>query len=143
MTLNGPSTVTEGAAVSVDPMTAMLPVAPDSVHSGVPPAGAGVLGQPSDVAVGWTAGALGGLNTSEAVDELAAGASASELQAAKVVAAAAAQAAMVTREGRRVTFTPVTLPAAVRTTAGRCWGNVWHRGVEPARGPTNGARGER
>ena len=43
VTLNGAFTLMCGAAVSVDPVTATLPVAPGSVHSGVPPlAGAAV-----------------------------------------------------------------------------------------------------
>ena len=36
VTLNGASTLTTGAAESVDPVTETLPVAPVSVHSGAP-----------------------------------------------------------------------------------------------------------
>lgn len=44
MTLKGSVTVTIGAAVSVDPVTATLPVAPGSVHSGAPGLAGGVVG---------------------------------------------------------------------------------------------------
>lgn len=44
--MNGVATSTAGADVSVDPMTSMLPVVPDRVHSGVPPASGAVIGHP-------------------------------------------------------------------------------------------------
>jgi hypothetical protein len=44
VTLNGASTVTSGAAISVDPATATLPVAPGSVHSGAVPSFAASVG---------------------------------------------------------------------------------------------------
>ncbi|SHX79712.1 Uncharacterised protein [Mycobacteroides abscessus subsp. abscessus] len=45
-----------GAAASVDPMTATLPVVPASVHSGVPPACGAAVGHPLAV-LGGSAGA--------------------------------------------------------------------------------------
>lgn len=45
VTLNGVVTSTRGAADAVDPVTATLPVAPSSVHSGVPPAAEAAVGR--------------------------------------------------------------------------------------------------
>ena len=45
VTLNGAVTVTRGAVVSVAPVTAILPVVPASVQSGVPPLGGAAVGQ--------------------------------------------------------------------------------------------------
>ena len=58
LTLNGASTLTSGAALSVDPATAIFPVLPGSVHSGAPVA----AGEPDGQALAATAG---GANTSE------------------------------------------------------------------------------
>ena len=63
-TLNGGVTSTRGAAVSVEPVTAMLPVAPVSVHSaGAPFSGARVgqvlFGRAGVVAIWVTDAALG------------------------------------------------------------------------------------
>ena len=52
VTLNGVVTVTRGAAVSVEPVTATLPVDPLRVHSGAPPSPGAWMGQLSAVA-GW------------------------------------------------------------------------------------------
>ncbi|GAB1813346.1 hypothetical protein MUNTM_23850 [Mycobacterium sp. MUNTM1] len=52
LTLNGAVTFTSGAVVSVDPVTATLPVVPLSVQSGVAPfCGAAVGHEPAAVAV--------------------------------------------------------------------------------------------
>lgn len=52
VTLNGVVTFTSGAVVSVDPVTATLPVVPDSVQSGVPPFGGAAVGhEPAAAAV--------------------------------------------------------------------------------------------
>lgn len=52
VTLNGATTLMTGAAVSVDPVTATLPVAPVRVHSGVPALVGAAVGQaPAAVAV--------------------------------------------------------------------------------------------
>jgi hypothetical protein len=45
VTLNGVVTFTRGAVVSVDPVTATLPVVPANVQSGVPPFGGAAVGQ--------------------------------------------------------------------------------------------------
>ncbi len=52
VTLNGAVTLTSGAAVSVDPMTATLPVVPGSVHSGVPPLAGAAVGHPPNGVAG-------------------------------------------------------------------------------------------
>ena len=106
VTLNGAVTVTTGAAVSVDPVTATLPVAPGNVHSGVPAFAGGVVGQVASGPAAWvteeaTAGAVEVL--------LADGALVSEPQAASVKAIDAAQAASATAEGTREEFTVATL----------------------------------
>jgi hypothetical protein len=107
VTLNGPSTLTSGAAASVDPVTATLPVAPDNVHSGVPAlAGAAVGHVPASVAV---CSMGGGVNTSETEDELAAGGFVSEPHAASARTSDAAQAMSATEEGTREEITAVTL----------------------------------
>jgi hypothetical protein len=116
VTLNGPSTLTSGAAASVDPVTATLPVAPDSVHSGVPSlAGAAVGHALASVAV---SAMEGGVNTSETEDELAAGGFVSEPHAASVTMNDAAQATSATEEGTREEFTVVTLQPHYAVLAG-------------------------
>jgi hypothetical protein len=91
----------------VDPVTATLPVAPDSVHSGVPPlAGAAVGHELASVAV---SAIEGGVNTSETEDELAAGGYVSEPHAASVITNDAAQATSAMEEATRGEFTVVTL----------------------------------
>jgi hypothetical protein len=104
--VNGAVTVTTGAAVSVDPVTATLPVAPGKVHSGVPAFAGGVVGQVASGPAAWvtedaTAGAVEGL--------LADGVPVSEPHAASVRAIDAAQAASATAEGTREEFTVATL----------------------------------
>src|ERR1700730_13495503 len=83
VTLNGVVTFTRGAVVSVDPVTATLPVVPASVQSGVPPFGGAAVGhEPAAVAVP---------------------------EPASVRTGAATQAASATEEDTREDFTPVTL----------------------------------
>lgn len=98
MTLNGDFTVTSGALVSVDPVTATLPVAPASVHSAAVPSAGGAVGQPSlaDLSID-DAGA--------ADDEV----SDVELHAESVAANVAAQARTAKEEDSRGKFTLVTL----------------------------------
>ena len=72
VTLNGAVTVTPGAVVSVDPVTAMLPVLPASVQSGVPPfCGAAVGHVPAAVALPDTAGVrtIAATQTANATEE--------------------------------------------------------------------------
>ena len=88
-------------------VTATLPVAPDSVHSGVPAAAGIADGQVlASVAVCLMEG---GVNTSAAEDELAAGGFVSEPHAASVRTNDAAQAMSATVIGTRDEFTVVTL----------------------------------
>jgi hypothetical protein len=95
--------------VSVEPVTATLPVAPLSVHSGVPPPAGGWVGQPlSGVAGGDSAAVMAGAAAWE--DVLGADAGLSELHAARARTAATAQAAKPTEEHVREKFTVVTLP---------------------------------
>ena len=113
MTLNGVVTVTRGAAVSVEPVTPTLPVAPLRVHSGAPPSPGAWVGQLSAVA-GWgeagdTAAVKAGALV-EAVDVLGDEAGLSELHAASVMAADTAQKTSPTEEYVREEFTVVTLP---------------------------------
>jgi hypothetical protein len=110
VTLKGAFTVTSGAAVSVDPVTATLPVVPDSVHSGVPPlAGAAIGHGLASVAVSTVEG---GENTSETegvgVEEVDVGADevpVSEPHAASVMTSEAAQATSATEYETRDEFT--------------------------------------
>ena len=99
--------MTDGAAVSVDPVTATLPVAPESVHSGVPPVCGVAVGHVLvSVAVSVR---LGGVNTSDTGDELDDAVSASEPHADSVMTSDAAQAASATEVDRREEFTGATL----------------------------------
>ena len=83
VTLKGAVTLTRGAVVSVDPVTATLPVVPASVQSGAPPfCGAAVGHEPAAVAVP---------------------------DAASVRTIAATQAASAAEEYTREDFTAVTL----------------------------------
>jgi hypothetical protein len=88
----------------VDPVTATLPVVPDSVHSGVPPfAGAAIGHGLASVDVSTSEG---GENTSETEEEVGVDeVSVSELHAASVMANDAAQAASATEEETRDEFT--------------------------------------
>lgn len=107
VTLNGAETLTLGAVVSVEPVTAILPVAPVNDHSGVtPPAGA---------AVGQVLSAVAGrvglcVTASEVTGVVGAGVVLSELHAASVMTADAAQATSATEEYPRKEFTGATLP---------------------------------
>jgi hypothetical protein len=106
-----------GAAASVEPVTATLPVVPGRVHSGVPPlagaavghvlaaAGAGVsVGVWVSVTENGSAGVVAevGLVEDAAVSE-------SEPHAASVATSNVAPAASVTEEDTREKFTGVTL----------------------------------
>jgi hypothetical protein len=109
VTLNGGVTVTRGATVSVEPVTATLPVVPGSVHSGVPlPSGAAVGQAVSAVAgsaaLGVDASLMAGALI-EAEDVLADGLFVSELQAASAATADAAQIESATREDIPKKFT--------------------------------------
>jgi len=108
VTLNGAFTVTTGAAVSVDPVTATLPVVPDSVHSGAPPfAGAAIGHGLASVDVSTIEG---GENTSETEEEVGVDeVSVSEPHAASVTTNDAAQATSAAEEDTRKQFTAVTL----------------------------------
>ncbi|GAY16870.1 hypothetical protein MSZK_35960 [Mycobacterium sp. shizuoka-1] len=106
VTLNGAVTVTTGAEVSVDPVTATAPVAPGSVHSGVPAFAGGAVGHvPSGPAAWVTVEATAG----PVADGLADGALLSEPQAATVTAIEVTHAASATAEGRREKVTVATL----------------------------------
>ncbi len=117
VTLNGVVTVTRGAAVSVEPVTATLPVAPLRVHSGVPPAPGAWVGQLLSAVAGW----LGAGDTASvkagalvvAEDVLGEEAGLSELHAANDMAADAAQTTSPTEEYVRKEFTVVTLQPRV------------------------------
>jgi hypothetical protein len=109
VTPNGCVTVISGAAVSVEPVTATLPVAPLSVHSGVPPLPGAWVGQPlSAVAGGDSAAVIAGAAGRDV--ELGDEAGLSELHAAMAKTAHAAHAASPTEEHVREKFTIVTLP---------------------------------
>lgn len=97
VTLNGAVTFTSGAAVSVAPVTATLPVVPLSVQSGVPPfCGAAVGHDPAAVAVP---------------------------DPASVKTVAVTQAASATEEHIQEGFTAVTLqPYSVLEARGPGWG---------------------
>lgn len=117
VTLNGAVTVTRGAAVSVEPVTATLPVAPLRVHSGAPPSPGAWVGQLLSAVAGWveagdTASVKAGALV-EADDVLGDEAGLSELHAASVMTADAAQTTNPTEEYVRKEFTVVTLQPRV------------------------------
>ena len=98
VTLNGVVTVTRGAAVSVEPVTATLPVAPLRVHSGAPPSPGAWMGQLSAVA-GWgEAGDMAWVKAGAVEDVSFDDAGLSELHAASVMTADAAQTTSPTEE---------------------------------------------
>ena len=106
VTLNGTDTLTLGAAVSVEPVTATLPVAPVNDHSGVPPSPGAAVGQ----VLSAVAGTVGlGVTASEVTGVLGDVVVLSELHAASVMTADAAQATSVTEGYKREKFTLVTL----------------------------------
>ena len=125
VTLNGVPTFTSGAVVSVEPVTATLPVAPSSVHSGVPPVGA-TVGQVVAAADGggaagtWLWVTENGSAADVLVDDVPADeVSVSEPHAASVVTSAAAMPASATVEDRRGDFTVATLQPYCAGTADR------------------------
>jgi hypothetical protein len=113
VTLNGPFTSTRGAAVSVDPVTATLPVAPGSVQSALPPASGAAVGH--ELAAAFAVSVTEDATTSATEDDVVVeGLSVSELHAASVTTSDAAQATSAAEEDRREEFTAVTVPRAVR-----------------------------
>jgi hypothetical protein len=113
VTLKGCVTVINGAALSVEPVTATLPVAPLRVQSGVPPSPGAWVGQLLSAVAGGgeavdTASVkAGALVKAEDVSFDEAGLS--ELHAASVMTADAAQATSPTEEYVRKEFTVVTV----------------------------------
>jgi hypothetical protein len=94
-------------------VTATLPVAPVSVHSGVPPLPGAAVGQvlsavATSVEAGVTASVTEGV-PADPEDVLADGVVLSELHAASVMTADAAQTTSATEEYTRKEFTIVTL----------------------------------
>ena len=99
VTLNGASTLTTGAAVSVDPVTETLPVAPARVHSGAAALWGATDGHERD-AVAMVDSATEGVAASATEDELDDDAVlASEPHPASDMAIAAAQAPSATEVG--------------------------------------------
>jgi hypothetical protein len=105
-----------GAVVSVEPVTATLPVAPGSVHSGVPLSAGAVVGHVLAAAeVGGAAGRCVWVTENGSAaevlvdDELADEVSVSDPHAASVVASKAPLATSTTEEDTREKFTVVTL----------------------------------
>jgi hypothetical protein len=117
VTLKGAATVTRGATVSVEPVTATLPVAPLRVHSGVPPSPGAWVGQLLSAVAGWgEAGDTASVKAGALVEgeELSFDeAGLSELHPASVMTADAAQTASPTEEYVRKEFTVVTLQSRV------------------------------
>lgn len=112
-TLNGLVTVTSGATASVEPLTATLPVAPFSVHSGAVPFGGATVGHPpAGTAVtgsrGRVNGSVKGLGDTDVF--VAAGGLDEELQAVSIVRIDTAQATNVTVLGPGENFTVATVP---------------------------------
>lgn len=96
----------------MEPVTATLPVAPGSVHSGVPPPAGAAVGQVLSAVAGCRGSAEAGVNPSmlgDGEDELVEGSFFSEPHAAIIVAADAAQTTSATDEYTRGMFTVVTL----------------------------------
>ncbi len=134
-----------GAVVSVEPVTETLPVAPGSVHSGVPlSAGAAVGHVVAAAGVGVAAGAAVGVCVSvtengsagDVVDVLVddAAESESEPHAASVVTSNVAPAASATEEDTREKFTVATLHNDEFLAPRRSIRRTRHRKVE-AMGP--------
>ena len=114
VTLKGCVTVINGAALSVEPVTATLPVAPLSVQSGVPPSPGAWVGQLlSAVAGGGEAGDMAWVKAGAVEDVSFDEAGLSELHAASVMTADAAQTTSPTEEYVRKEFTIVTLQPRV------------------------------
>ena len=113
VTLNGACTSTRGAAVSVDPVTATLPVAPGRVHSGVPPLAGEAVGQVLAAIGAWGTGeeARGSVTDdvpASAAEDVVADVFASEPQAASVMTSDAADATRTMGDVRE-RFTVATL----------------------------------
>ena len=117
VTLKGCVTVINGAALSVEPVTATLPVAPLRVQSGVPPSPGAWVGQLLSAVAGWveagdTASVKAGALV-EAEDVPGDEVGLSELHAASVMTADTAQKTSPTEEYVREEFTVVTLQSRV------------------------------
>jgi hypothetical protein len=98
--------LTLGAVVSVDPVTATLPVAPGSVHSAVPPPCGAVVGHvPAAVAVSVEEVATSTVEDVSADDVLADDVSVSEPHAVTIRMKDAAHPANATEEDIREKFT--------------------------------------
>jgi hypothetical protein len=94
-----------GAAVSVDPVTATLPLLPDNVHSAAASLAGAAVGQ-APPAAGVTGEDITSADVpSEVVDEV----SVVELQALRPRTSDAAQAAKATEDDMREEFTTITL----------------------------------
>jgi hypothetical protein len=107
-------TVINGAALSVEPVSATLPVAPLRVQSGVPPSPGAWVGQLlSAVAGGGEAGDMAWVKAGAVEDVSFDDAGLSELHAASVMTTDAAQTASRTEEYVRKEFTVVTLQSRV------------------------------
>jgi hypothetical protein len=114
VTLKGCVTLINGAALSVEPVTATLPVAPLRVQSGVPPSPGAWVGQLlSAVAGGGEAGDMAWVKAGAVEDVSFDEAGLSELHAASVTTADAAQTTSPTEEYIRKKFTGVTLQPPV------------------------------
>ena len=114
VTLKGCVTVINGAALSVEPVTATLPVDPLRVQSGVPPSPGAWVGQLlSAVAGGGAAGDMAWVKAGAVEDVSFDEAGLSELHAASVMTADAAQTISPTEEYVRKEFTVVTLQSPV------------------------------
>jgi hypothetical protein len=116
VTLNGAVTFTTGAAESVDPVTAMLPVVPFSVHSGAPPLVGAAVGQLAEAGASGTAVEA---NSGMADDALAEDVSAPEPHAASVTTSVTALAAKAIEADIREVFTAATLQPRSATLATR------------------------
>lgn len=111
--LNGASTLICGAFVSVDPVTSMLPVVPDNVHSGA----LSVARAVGHVLAGVAIAVVDDPAASVPEDVLADWVSVSELHAASVRTNDAAQAMSRAGEDAREEFTVVTLQPDYATCA--------------------------
>jgi hypothetical protein len=108
VTLNGAVTVTTGAAVSVDPVTATLPVVPGSVHSGVATLAGAAVGHWLS-APGTEVETRSGVEVDDTGDDAGDDVFEPEPHAASVTTSAAADAVNAIQAELRDVFTPPTL----------------------------------
>jgi hypothetical protein len=104
VTLNGAVTVILGAVVSVDPVTATLPVVPETVHSGAPAFCGAAVGQVLAAGVGAVV-EVASLATEEVLVDEVDGEVVLDPQAASIRTNDPAQAAMAATEDMREEFT--------------------------------------